>query len=114
MVAASPSLYRDSTYRIDVAAAGKVYRQYRGRGRPRYKQRSRPERALGKRSRGNGLSQRTGLMSTMIIGAIGVRPARESEKTMSRLEVTVKAVRNSDEVAFCSSSTGRVRRSPPH
>src|SRR5262249_7930613 len=31
MVAASPSLYRDSTYRIDVAAAGKVYRQYRGR-----------------------------------------------------------------------------------
>ena|SRR5262249_58776578 len=37
MVAASPSLYRDSTYRIDVAAVGKVYRQYRGSGRPRYK-----------------------------------------------------------------------------
>ena len=46
-------------------------------------------------------------MSAMIIGAIEVSPARESEKAMSWLEVTVKAVNNSDEVAFCSSSNGR-------
>jgi hypothetical protein len=57
-----------------------------------------------KRSRGDGLSQRTGL-SAMIIGAIEARPARESEKAMSWAEVTVKAVNNSDEVAFCSSSS---------
>jgi len=43
----------------------------------------------------------------MIIGAIEVRPARESEKAMSWPQVTVKAVNNSDEVAFCSSSNGR-------
>ena len=52
-----------------------------------------------------GAAQRTGLMSAMIIGAIEVRAARESEKAMSWAEVTVKAVNNSDEVAFCSSSS---------
>jgi hypothetical protein len=41
------------------------------------------ERALGKAFEGDGLSQRAGLMSAMIIGAIEVRPARESEKGMS-------------------------------
>jgi hypothetical protein len=61
----------------------------------------------GKRSRGDGLSQRTGLMSAMNIGAIEVRPGLESEKTMSWPEVAGKAVSNSDEVAFCSSSNGR-------
>jgi hypothetical protein len=47
------------------------------------------------------------LMSAMNIGAIEVRPAHESEKTMSWPEVAGKAVSNSDEVAFCSSSNGR-------
>jgi hypothetical protein len=56
---------------------------------------------------GDGFSQRAGLMSAMIIGAIEVRPARESEKAMSLPEITIKAVSNSDEVAFCSSSNGR-------
>jgi hypothetical protein len=42
----------------------------------------------------------------MIIGAFEVRPAHESEKRMSWPEVAVKAVSNSDEVAF-SSSNGR-------
>ena len=69
--------------------------------------RSRPKRALAKAFEGDGLSQRTGLMSTMIIGAIEVRPARESENAMSWPEVTVKAVSNSDEVVFRSSSGGR-------
>jgi hypothetical protein len=65
-----------------------------------------PERALGKAFEGDGLSQRTGLTSAMIIGAFEVRPAHESEKRMSWPEVAVKAVSNSDEVAF-SSSNGR-------
>jgi len=65
------------------------------------------ERALGKVFEGDGLSQRAGLMSAMIIGAIEVRPARESEKGMSWPEVTVKAVSNSDEVAFSSSNSTR-------
>jgi hypothetical protein len=43
----------------------------------------------------------------MIIGAIEVCPACESEKGTSWPEVTVKAVSNSDGVAFCSSSNGR-------
>jgi hypothetical protein len=50
----APSLYRDGRYRTDVAAAGKVYRQYRGRGRPRYKvqkKQNRPkDNALGDRA----------------------------------------------------------------
>src|SRR5215469_6994258 len=58
--------------------------------------RSRPKRALAKAFEGDGLSQRTGLMSTMMIGAIEVRPARESENAMSWPEITVKAVSNSD------------------
>jgi hypothetical protein len=68
------------------------------------------ERALGKAFEGDGLSQRAGLMGAMIIGAIEVRPARESEKGMSWPEVTVKAVSNSDEVVFCSVDA---RRWPP-
>jgi hypothetical protein len=43
----------------------------------------------------------------MVIGASEVRRARESEKVMSWPEVTVKAVCNSDEVAFCSSANAR-------
>ena len=49
----APSLYRDGRYRTDVAAAGKVYRQYRGRGRPRYKVQKKQNRPKDRfRSRG--------------------------------------------------------------
>jgi hypothetical protein len=48
------------------------------------------ERALGKAFEGDGLSQRARLMSAMIIGAIELRPTRESKKGMSWPEVTAK------------------------
>ena len=45
-------------YRADVAAAGKVYRQYRGRGRPRYKVEKKQNRPKD-RSRSRGVVMRS-------------------------------------------------------
>src|SRR5262249_2900038 len=50
--------FRDGTYRTDVAAAGKVYRQYRGRGRPRYKVQKKQNRPKD-RSRSRGVVMRS-------------------------------------------------------